>query len=61
MEINEMQAIIEAIIYVAEDPVKTEQLLEVFPDENLVSRGQFFLDIRATNTLEYQTVLKSAE
>lgn len=28
-----MQAIIEAIIYVAEDPVKTEQLLEVFPEE----------------------------
>lgn len=28
-----MQAIIEAIIYVAEDPVRTEQLLEVFPEE----------------------------
>ena len=29
-----MQAIIEAIIYVADDPVKLEQLKEVFPGEN---------------------------
>jgi segregation and condensation protein B len=34
MEINEMQAIMEAIIYVADDPVKLEQFREVFPDEN---------------------------
>jgi len=29
-----MQAILEAIIYVAEDPVKMEQLKEVFPEES---------------------------
>lgn len=34
MEIGEMQAIMEAIIYVAEDPVKLEQFNEVFPEEN---------------------------
>jgi segregation and condensation protein B len=34
MEKLEMQAIIEAIIYVAEDPVKLEQLREVFPEES---------------------------
>ncbi len=34
MEPIEMQAIIEAIIYVAEDPVKVEELKEVFPDES---------------------------
>jgi segregation and condensation protein B len=34
MEPIQMQAIIEAIIYVADDPVKLEQLKEVFPDEN---------------------------
>jgi segregation and condensation protein B len=34
MEISEMQAIMEAIIYVADDPVKTEHMLEVFPDES---------------------------
>jgi segregation and condensation protein B len=33
MEINEMQAVMEAIIYVADDPVKPEQFREVFPDE----------------------------
>jgi segregation and condensation protein B len=32
MEINEMQAILEAIIYVADDPVKADQLKEVFPE-----------------------------
>jgi segregation and condensation protein B len=32
MEKLEMQAVIEAIIYVAEDPVKLEQLREVFPE-----------------------------
>jgi segregation and condensation protein B len=34
MEINEMQAIMEAIIYVADDPVKREQFKEVFPKES---------------------------
>ena len=33
MEIIEIQAVMEAIIYVAEEPVKPEQFLEVFPDE----------------------------
>jgi segregation and condensation protein B len=34
MEIGELQPILEAIIYVAEEPVKTEQLKEVFADES---------------------------
>jgi segregation and condensation protein B len=34
MDITEMQAIMEAIIYVADDPVKMEQFKEVFPEEN---------------------------
>ena len=29
-----MQAIMEAIIYVADDPVKIEQFKDVFPDES---------------------------
>ena len=33
MQIIEMQAVMEAIIYVADDPVKPEQLKEVFPEE----------------------------
>jgi len=33
MEIIEIQAVMEAIIYVAEEPVKPEQFHEVFPDE----------------------------
>jgi segregation and condensation protein B len=33
MEISDMQAILEAIIYVAEEPVKLDQFREVFPDE----------------------------
>ena len=33
MEKSEIQAIMEAIIYVAEEPVKPEQFQEVFPDE----------------------------
>ncbi|HSW38295.1 MAG TPA: SMC-Scp complex subunit ScpB [Acidobacteriota bacterium] len=32
MGINEIQAIMEAIIYVADDPVKMDQFREVFPD-----------------------------
>lgn len=35
MEMNEMQAILEAIIYVAEDPVKADQLKEVFPEDSV--------------------------
>jgi segregation and condensation protein B len=34
MELSEIQSIMEAIIYVADDPVKPEQLKEVFPDES---------------------------
>lgn len=34
MEISEMQAVIEAIIYVAEDPVKAEQLRDLFHEED---------------------------
>jgi segregation and condensation protein B len=35
MEMNEMQAILEAIIYVAEDPVKADQLKDVFPEDSV--------------------------
>ena len=34
MEMIELQAVIEAIVYVADDPVKLEQFKEVFPDES---------------------------
>jgi segregation and condensation protein B len=34
MDITEMQAIMEAIIYVADDPVKLGQFKEVFPEED---------------------------
>jgi segregation and condensation protein B len=34
MEIIELQAAIEAIVYVADDPVKLEQFKEVFPEES---------------------------
>jgi segregation and condensation protein B len=34
METSEIQAIMEAIVYVAEEPVKLDQFREVFPDEN---------------------------
>ncbi len=34
MEMTEMQAIMEAIIYVADDPVKIEHFKEVFPEES---------------------------
>ncbi|HYK87133.1 MAG TPA: SMC-Scp complex subunit ScpB, partial [Acidobacteriota bacterium] len=33
MELNELGAILEAIIYVSDDPVKLNQLREVFPEE----------------------------
>ena len=34
MEISEMRAVMEAIVYAADDPVKKEQFLDVFPDES---------------------------
>jgi segregation and condensation protein B len=34
MEAKELQGILEAIIYVAEDPIKPEQFKEIFPDES---------------------------
>jgi segregation and condensation protein B len=34
MELVEMQAVMEAIIYVADDPVKPDQLREVFPEDS---------------------------
>ncbi len=34
METDEIQAILEAIIYAADDPVRPEQLKEVFPNES---------------------------
>jgi len=34
METRELQEILEAIIYVAEDPIKPEQFKEVFPEED---------------------------
>jgi len=34
METSEMQAVMEAIIYVADDPVRMEQFREVFPEES---------------------------
>ena len=45
MESIQMQAIIEAIIYVAEDPVKLEQLKEVFPRENPENIEQALKDL----------------
>lgn len=33
MEIAEIQAVMEAIIYVADDPIKPEQFREIFPEE----------------------------
>jgi segregation and condensation protein B len=34
MEISDLKPILEAIIYVADDPVRPEQLKEIFPDES---------------------------
>ena len=34
MEIDELRPILEAIIYVADDPVRPEQLKEIFPNES---------------------------
>ena len=35
MDIQELLPILEAIVYVADEPVRPEQLKEVFPDESL--------------------------
>jgi segregation and condensation protein B len=35
MELDHLQQVLEAIIYVAEDPVKTELLKEILPEESL--------------------------
>jgi segregation and condensation protein B len=40
MDTVEMQAIMEAIIYVADDPVKADQFREVFPEESPASIKQ---------------------
>ncbi len=40
MDIVEMQAIMEAVIYVADDPVKSDQFKEVFPDETMETLEQ---------------------
>jgi segregation and condensation protein B len=40
MELNELQAVLEAIIYVADDPVRPEQLKEVFPGEEPEKLGR---------------------
>jgi segregation and condensation protein B len=45
MDITEMQAIMEAIIYVADDPVKLEQFKEVFPEENSDTIGQALIGL----------------
>lgn len=37
METRELQEILEAIIYVAEDPIKPEQFKEIFPDEDFIN------------------------
>jgi segregation and condensation protein B len=44
MEKPEMQAVIEAIIYVAEDPVKLEELREVFPENSKEDIAQALKD-----------------
>jgi segregation and condensation protein B len=44
MEKLEMQAVIEAIIYVAEDPVKPEELREVFPEASREDIGEALKD-----------------
>jgi segregation and condensation protein B len=48
MENIEMQAIIEAIIYVAEDPVKIEQLRDVFPEESKEAIAQAIKELVET-------------
>jgi segregation and condensation protein B len=45
MDVDDMQAIMEAVIYVAEDPVKLEQFQEVFPDESTDTIKQALLDL----------------
>jgi segregation and condensation protein B len=48
METTELQAILEAIIYAADEPVKLEQLREVFPDESPETVAQALNDLVAT-------------
>lgn len=51
MEITEIQAIMEAIIYVADDPVKLDQFQEVFPEESLEDLDQALkIMVEAFNT-----------
>jgi len=45
MDISDMQAIMEAVIYVADDPVKLEQFHEVFPDESRDTIKQALSDL----------------
>ena len=40
MEISEMRAVMEAVIYVADDPVKKEHFQDIFPDESAEVIGQ---------------------
>jgi segregation and condensation protein B len=40
MDTVELQAIMEAVIYVADDPVKPDQFKEVFPDESIETLEQ---------------------
>ena len=40
MEITDIQAVMEAIIYVADEPVRPEQFREVFPDETKETLAQ---------------------
>ena len=47
MEKKEMQAVMEAIVYVAEDPVKPEMLTDVFPDETKEKISQALSDMVA--------------
>ncbi len=48
METNEMQAVMEAIIYVADDPVRLEQFKEVFPDETTETIEQALKEMMET-------------
>lgn len=45
MEISEMRAIMEAVIYVADEPVKAEQFQDVFPEENVAALKQTLRDL----------------
>jgi segregation and condensation protein B len=47
MEIHELQPILEAVIYVADEPVKPEQLKEIFPAESFDK-----IDVALQKTIE---------